>query len=137
MMQDKVEMSVKKEVLNFQKRKKIYDTILSKPGLHLRDLERNVDLPLGILRYHLNYLKKTGLVKALKDGGFSRYFVKNGVGNEDKILVEVFRQKTLRKILIIFLLCEDKTVFFNDDLRHLPFVRKWYNPQKSVILKHI
>lgn len=126
----------KDKILLFEKRKKIYDMITKKPGFHLRELHRNLDLSFGALRYHLDYLKKRGLIITISDDGYSRYYISNNVGNGDKKYLCIFRQKTLRKILIIFLLCEDKHIFFHEDLKKLPKEKTWYDPENFRILKH-
>lgn len=129
-------MVPKERVLEFEKRKKIYKLILEKPGLHLRGLERRTDFSFGALRYHLDYMVKRGLITSGSGKGYSRYYVSNNVGNGDKVLLSAFRQPVLRKMFVIFLLCEDKKIFFKEDFKDLPFLRNWYDPQKSVILKH-
>jgi len=123
-------------ILEFENRKKIYHLILKKPGLHLREIGRLVDISFGALRYHLDYLKKRGLIKSIQDKGFTRYYVTNDVGNKEKTLLSVFRQETLCKILIIFMLCENKHIFFKEDLKNLPFIKTWYDPENYQLLKH-
>ncbi len=129
-------MLKKKKILDFEKRKEIYNLILENPGLHLRELERKLNFSFGALRYHLNYMMKRGLITKQHDRGFLRYFVSENVGNGDKDLLSAFRQPVLRKMFLVFLLCPDKKVFFKEDFKDIPFIRKWYNAGKWVVSKH-
>jgi predicted transcriptional regulator len=129
-------MDVKGKFINFEKRKKIYDFILKNPGLHLRELNRRLNISFGSLRYHLEYLKKRHLIKKVKDNGFSRFYIKNNIGSKDKKLINVFRQEKLRKILLIFILMEDRHIFFKRDFSYLPNEKKWKNFGHYKITKH-
>jgi len=124
------------KILEYENRKKIYHLILEKPGLHLRELDRRVDISFGALRYHLDYLKKIGSIKFIQDSGFLRYYVTNDVGKKEKTLLNVFRQETLCKILVIFMLCEDKHIFFKEDLKNLPKFDTWWDPENYQFFKH-
>ena len=44
------------------------------PGLHLRELARQLDLDVRAAQYHLNRLEKAGYVTVLRFGRFKRYF---------------------------------------------------------------
>jgi predicted transcriptional regulator len=129
-------MHNKQNVLDFKVRKKLYDLLSKNPGLHLREIERKINFSFGALRYHIDYLQRKGLIKTLPDNGFTRYYITNKVGNGDKILLTAFRQETLRKILIIFLLEEQEGIFFKEDLRNLPNIKHWHNPERFQILRH-
>ena len=98
---------VKKDLLELDTRRAIYDYIKRCPGAHLRGIEREVNLPFGQVLYHLDYLEKNGLLVAKRDGGFKRYFVKNLVGRKEKHFLASFRHELPRKIAILLLLHPD------------------------------
>ena len=129
-------MIKRNKILDFNHRKSIYELIMKNPGLHLRKLERLTDFSFGNLRYHLNYMQDKGLIIAIKDNGFSRYFISKEVRDEDKNLISIFRQKTLRKMLIVILMFEAKKVFFRDDFVNLPNLKDWYDPKRFQLFKH-
>ena len=43
-------------ILELEKRRKIYNYILTNPGLHFNEIVRGLQIPKTTLEYHLNYL---------------------------------------------------------------------------------
>ena len=94
--------SIKKDdILELKTRRKIYQYILKNPGLHLRELSRRLKIPITTLSYHINYLKKRGLIIGKTKGCFVRYYVINKVGSNDKELLSLLRNKTIHQIILI------------------------------------
>jgi len=91
-----------KKALELDARRKIYDVVRKFAGSHFREIERKSNLPLGTAKYHLSYLTKLRLIKEEKDGNNIRYFPKE-FNAENKKLLGLLRQKTLRKILLFIL----------------------------------
>jgi len=56
-------------------RKRIYDYIKENPGFHYRAILADLDLPMGVLTYHLNRLEKARYIKSKQDGMFRRFYV--------------------------------------------------------------
>ncbi|WP_319506293.1 hypothetical protein [uncultured Methanolobus sp.] len=48
--------------LELDTRKRIFETIQRSPGIHLRELERILDMAIGNLQYHLHYMEKKNLI---------------------------------------------------------------------------
>ncbi len=44
------------KALELEARRTIYEFVVSSPGTHLREIQRQIDLPLGTVEYHLKYL---------------------------------------------------------------------------------
>lgn len=86
--------------LELEARKQIYQTVLKSPGLHFRELQRRTDFVTGVLQYHLDYLKKNGLLVEEKDRDYSRFFVVDEMGEDDRRVLSFLRQRTVRKILM-------------------------------------
>ncbi|HVM46162.1 MAG TPA: ArsR family transcriptional regulator [Candidatus Thermoplasmatota archaeon] len=103
-------MKTKEEALELDARRHIYEHILATPGTHLRGVHRAVRLPFGQVLYHLNYLEKLDLVVVKKDGKFSRYFVKNLIGRQEKNVISVLRHEVPRTISVLLL--------FHDEMTH-------------------
>ena len=58
----------KQEILENERRRKIYSFIDKNPGVHLRRLQRVLQIPLASVEYHLNYMVRKGVVIREKDG---------------------------------------------------------------------
>lgn len=86
-------------------RRRIYQYIYENPGLHYRELSRALQIPFGTLDYHLRYLSRHGIINAMKDGGFTRYYAKKEVDARKKAILSVLRHE-LPRAIVLFLLTE-------------------------------
>lgn len=91
-----------KKVLELGARRKIYDIVRKFAGCHFREIERKSSLSTGPIKYHLNYLTKHGLIKEERDGNNLRYYPRE-FGSEDKKLLGLLRQKSIRNVLLYVL----------------------------------
>ena len=87
------------KVLELGARKKIYETVKAFAGSHFREIERKSGFSTGVAHYHLSYLVKHGLVKEERRGHKVHYFPR-GFKPENKKLLGLLRQESLRRILI-------------------------------------
>lgn len=94
-------MAVKNDILELETRRKIYQYILKNPGLHLRELSRRLKIPITTLRYHLRFLKKRDLINEQRGTRLIRYYGANKTSNNDKELLCLLRNKTIRQIILI------------------------------------
>jgi len=92
----------KDEILENERRRKIYATIEASPGIHLRELQRTSDIPLTTLEYHLSYMARRKILFAETQGHHKRYYTKP-LDPEDKKLLAALRQKRIREIVLIIL----------------------------------
>lgn len=92
-----------REILELEIRRKIYDLILKSPGLHVRELARELNIALSTLDYHLHYLYKRGLVAAKSDGRYTRCYIAGKISVKDKKIISVLRRNVPRKILLFLL----------------------------------
>jgi predicted transcriptional regulator len=90
----------KNEVLELKTRRQIYYHILKHPGLHEREISRQLDIPLSTIDYHLYYLKKKEIITAVSDGHYTQYYSSGKVGEKDKKFLAALRQKVPRKIIM-------------------------------------
>lgn len=93
----------KDEILDNERRGKIYAHIKRNPGLHLRDLQRSLHIPLTSLQYHLNYMTKRKIIFEEKSENYTRYYCKL-LESREKELLSVLRQKRLREIVLLILI---------------------------------
>lgn len=90
--------------LELEVRKKIYDTIVKYPGIHLRELQRKTELATGSLDYHIHLLHKRGMIRVEKDQRFTRYYsAQQPFSSSDKQVMSLLRQETIRHILVYVL----------------------------------
>lgn len=57
-------------------RNRIFNYIKENPGLHYRAILNDLNLPMGVLTYHLNRLEKAQYIKSRQDGMFRRFYIK-------------------------------------------------------------
>jgi len=92
----------KDEILENERRRKIYAAIEASPGIHLRELQRILNIPLTTLEYHLSYMARREILFAETQGHHKRYYTKP-LDPEDKKLLAALRQKRMREIVLIIL----------------------------------
>lgn len=92
----------KDEILENENRRKIYETVEHAPGIHLREMQRILDMPLTTLEYHLSYMVRKKIIYSETDTHYKRYYVKP-LGEEDRKVISALRQKRLREIVLLIL----------------------------------
>jgi len=91
-------------ILDLENRKKVYDFILSNPGVHLRSIARKTDLSLSVVRHHVTCLERDGLVTSQKDRNLKVFFSNGNMAGEDRRLASLMQQKRFRDIMMAILL---------------------------------
>ena len=84
-------------------RKRIYEEIVMNPGLHFRELQRRLNMQVGMLEYHLEVLKKNGLVVSKESGKYVRYYPNTHMTREERKIIGLLRNEKMRNILIFIL----------------------------------
>jgi len=92
----------KDEILENERRRRIYTVLDGNPGIHMRELQRILDMPLATLEYHLSYMARRKIVFSEKEGYHKRYYTKP-LDPADKRLVSALRQKRMREIVLLVL----------------------------------
>lgn len=93
-------ISLSDPVLEFSRRKKIYQLVFQYAGCHFRDLERKSKMPASSLKYHLDYLSRHKVISEIKEGNTVRYFPLHVSFNNREIL-GLLRQQSIRRILLL------------------------------------
>lgn len=91
------------KALGLETRQRLYSIISEFPGLHYREIQRRTGIAIGQLTYHLDYLKKVHLIKTVNDGEYLRYYTNEQMGTEERKILELSRQKSVRHILLYLL----------------------------------
>jgi len=90
----------KDDLFRLKIRRAIYKFILENPGLHFRELGRRLNIPRSTINYHLNCLKKQGLIITKKDYKYNRYFISEDMGEREKKILNIIRVETTRDVLL-------------------------------------
>lgn len=90
--------------LELETRRRIYQHLQKFPGAHMREIGREVDIPMGTLEYHLHYLVKANLLTMRQDARYTRYFATGELSRREKDVLAVLRQKVPRQIAAHLLL---------------------------------
>ena len=93
-----------KDALELDTRREIYKHIVKSPGLHERQLAKELDVPLSTLVYHLHYLEKRELIMMKSDERYARYYATKKLGARAKEVLSVLRQQMPRQIVMFLLL---------------------------------
>lgn len=90
--------------LELDTRRRIYDLIDSTPGIHFREISRRLDIPMGVVEYHVHYLMKKDMIIARKEGRYKRYYTEGKVGSRDKKVLAFLRKEVPRNIIMHIML---------------------------------
>ena len=93
--------------LSLENRRRIYQSISDSPGTFLREMERSLGMPPGLLSYHLDYMEKRGLIRSEDDGYRKRYFSSETFRQRDRRTISLLRQDSPRRILVHLLVNGD------------------------------
>jgi predicted transcriptional regulator len=109
----------KDEILENERRKRIYSIIETSPGIHLRELQRITNLPLATLEYHLNYMTRKKVIIRETDTHYTRYYTKP-LDPEDKKILSALRQNRMREIVLLIAAAGKSKFQFLMDRLNLP-----------------
>ena len=89
-------------VLLNERRRKVFLAVLDRPGIHLRELARSLDIPLQSLSWHVEILKKAGLLASHRIGKFASLSVQGQADVEtlrDLALLDVVKNAAIVRVL--------------------------------------
>ena len=120
----------KEEILGNENRRRVYSVIEANPGIHMRELQRVLDMPLTTLEYHLTYMEHKKILFSESDTHYRRYYVRP-LDSEDKKILSALRQKRMREIVFVVLINKKVKYQFLADYLKLP------NSTLSFYLKYL
>jgi predicted transcriptional regulator len=120
----------KDEILKNKRRQELYSFIKTNPGIHQRELQRRLKMPLASLEYHLQYMKRRKVIFEEKEGNYARYYC-NPLEPEDKRILLALRHGKLREIVLLTLV--KKKASYQD------FLESFKLPRSTIYLylKHL
>ncbi len=83
-----------------EKRFSLYALIAGSPGLHFRELQRRTKMANGQLKYHLGWLKDHSVIRTIADGQYLRFYTLEKIGANERTVLELSRQRSIRHILL-------------------------------------
>ncbi len=105
-------------------REKILDLVLSKPGIHLNELMRQVNLDSGALSWHLQILVDYQLVKMEKVGQYNAYFPRLPIKNDLPLYLDAVKLMKNETGLRVLHLIRDEGPKFQAELASILGVEK-------------
>jgi predicted transcriptional regulator len=92
-----------REALLLDTRRRIFEIVRDNAGIHARDVQRKSMLALGNVSYHLDYLRKKGLLRADRSRKITRYYC---IQFKEDRLMGLLRQKSVRDIILYVMMNE-------------------------------
>ena len=86
--------------LELDTRRSIYEFIKNYPGTHMREIQRRLNMPIGVLKFHIRYLIKHEIITEKTDRYYKRYYLTGTLGSLDKELLSALRQEQPRWIIL-------------------------------------
>ena len=84
-------------------RRRIYQYIKTNPGVHFRRMQRDLDLAVGQLDFHLNALMKKEAITKQVEGGNARYYVRDKFTPQERKAMSSLRREIPRGIVLFLL----------------------------------
>ena len=82
-------------------REHVFNVIENNPGIHFRDICRQLNKEIGVVQYHVYILKRFGMITSMRDGRFTRYFTKEaGLDDVEKAIVAAWQRPVERQVLV-------------------------------------
>lgn len=95
------------QATNVEVRRRVLELVRQYPGLHLRELQRQLDTSAMLAEYHLNLLEKWGLVTSLEEKNYRRFYPNSELPRplpaEDKRALGLLRQTIPLGIILLLL----------------------------------
>ena len=82
---------------------KVLEFIQQNPGCHLRRIKNDLDMSMGTTQYHLNSLEKAGKIVSERHSLHRFYFPVGIFQAEQKNILKILNQGTLREILLFII----------------------------------
>lgn len=104
------------EPLELDTRRRVFEHVSAHPGLHMRELQRQLAMSAGTLEYHLHVLVREGLLTQRRQGRYARYYVATQLGRREKDILAYLRQEIPRRVCARLLLDPEQS--HSELLRH-------------------
>ncbi len=98
-------------VLDLRNRRRIFEVLSRYPGLHLRELERQLGLDVRALKHHLEFLERHEAVVSMTQNGYRRFYprqwdagaFRERIGALEKRALGLLRRRTFLQLILVLL----------------------------------
>jgi len=87
-------------MLELPVRRRIYQFIRANPGIHFRFIQRELDLSIGQLDFHLNEMIKKDLLVKQSSQGKTQFFIRDSFKKEERKTMSYLRKDVTRSIIL-------------------------------------
>jgi len=87
----------------------IFEYIQKNPGMHLREISRELGMHSSTLRYHLDLLEKKSLIVSKKEKNVKIFFAADMLSSSDKNITPLLQQKRFRDIILLIIISDKIT----------------------------
>jgi predicted transcriptional regulator len=94
---------VRGDPLDLPLRKRITEYIRRNPGVHFRQISRDLDLAIGQLDFHINALMKGEVIVKETISGNARYYVRDKFSKDERKAMSILRREIPRGIVLFLL----------------------------------
>lgn len=105
-------------VLELEMRRRIYHAVQQYPGLHVREVARQLDTSASLVEYHLNHLLERGLVTEMREDRYQRLYPAEGqaalLGDHERRLLGLLREAIPLSVMLYMLDQEGATAKHKD-----------------------
>ena len=85
------------KLLNNAIRNRIFEYVKENPGMHYRAILKDLDLPMGVLSYHINRLERAQFLTSRQDGMYRRFYIAGPKAEMSFVLSDI--QKSILNVI--------------------------------------
>lgn len=85
-------------------KRKIFNLIKKNPGLHASKIAEILNISWELANYHILYLQRNNLINIVRKDGYNRCFASGEIGEKDRNVLSLLRQKNPLKIVLFLLM---------------------------------
>jgi predicted transcriptional regulator len=111
---------------NETRKLKIASFIESNPGVHMREITRQLELSMGVAQYHLYRLEKERTIVSRRKGFYRRYYANLKFGEKDQNILDVLSISTERDILFFLTRSPASSRELSDLVKLSPSTVNWH-----------
>jgi len=82
---------------------KVLHFIQANPGCHLRQIKKELHVPMGTIQYQLTQMEKIGKITSIKRGLYRFYFASGIFRDIEHDILQILSQETAREILMFII----------------------------------
>ena len=87
------------EIFDIDTRKQIFNLIAKNPGLHAKRIAELLGMQGQLADYHLLFLERNNMISAVREEGYTRYYIKGKLGIRERRRIAILRQEVPLKIV--------------------------------------